>query len=260
MDYKGRTAVVTGASSGIGAAFARELAARGADLVLVARREQRLKELAAELERVHGVVAHVIPADLSTENVATKVRAATDALGLQVDVLVNNAGFGVYGTYESIDPIRDHQQAMVLVMAVVDLTHAYLPDMVSRGDGAIINVASGSSFQPMPYQAVYAASKAFQLSLNDALWAENRTRGVHVVACCPAATDTEFFEVIGNDDQVRFGAKRPPEDVVRATLRALDRGRASVSIGLRWKLMAALPRLLPRTTMANMVASMTRPR
>lgn len=259
MEYKGRTALVTGASAGIGAAFARELAARGADLILVARREQRLKELATELERLHGVVAHVVTADLSSENAATDVRAATDALGLRVDVLVNNAGFGAYGRYESIDPIRDHEQAMVLVMAVVDLTHAYLPDMVGRGDGAIINVASGASFQPMPYQAVYAAAKAFQLSLSDALWAENRTRGVHVVACCPAATDTEFFDVIGNDEQVRFGAKRPPQDVVRATLRALDQGRSSVSIGLRWKLMAQLPRLLPRAIMANMVGSMTRP-
>jgi hypothetical protein len=260
MKYTGRTALVTGASSGIGAAFARELAGRGCALVLVARREDRLKALAHELESAHPIKVYVVPADLSRPEAAAGVRAETDKLGLRVDMLVNNAGFATYGPFETIDPVRDHDQVMVNVAAVVALTHVYLPGMVERRDGAVINISSAGAFQPMPYQAVYAASKAFLQSFSEALWAENRHRGVRVVACCPAATDTEYFEVLGNEEEARFGAKRPPSGVVNAALHALERNRLSVIVGLPWKLTALAPRFLPRATVAKISERTTRPK
>jgi short-subunit dehydrogenase len=260
MKYAGRTALVTGASSGIGAAFARELAARSCTLVLVARREDRLEKLARELESAHQIKAYVVPADLSRPEAAAAVRAKTEELGLRVDMLVNNAGFGTYGPFETIDPIRDHDQVMVNVAAAVALTHVYLPDMVELRDGVVINISSAAAFQPMPYQAVYAASKAFLQSFSEALWAENRNRGVRVVACCPAATDTEYFDVLGNEEEALFGAKRPPSGGVDAALRALERNRPSVVVGLTWKLTALMPRLLPRATVAKVSERTTRPK
>jgi short-subunit dehydrogenase len=255
MEYRGRTAIVTGASSGIGAAFARELSARGCRVVLVARREQRLKQLASELGD-----AYVLPADLSQEGAAAAIRSETDALGLRVDILVNNAGFATYGSYEAIDPKRDHALVMVNAASVVDLTHAYLPDMVAAGSGAIINVSSAAAFQPMPYQATYAASKAFVQSLSEALWAENHARGVRVVAVCPSATDTEYFEALGGAEEAQIGPKRPPAGVVRDALRAVDRDRPHVVVGYPWKLTALIPRLLPRTAVARVGERLMRPR
>jgi short-subunit dehydrogenase len=260
MNYQGRTALVTGASSGIGASYARGLAARGCNLVLVARREQRLKELAHELEGAHGITAHVVPADLSSEDAAGNIRAATDKLGLRVDILVNNAGFGTYGPYETIDPKTDRQQVLVNIAAMVDLTHAYLPDMVKRADGSIINVSSIAALQPTPYVAVYGASKSFILSFSEALWAENRKRGVRVLACLPGATDTEYFDVIGNNDEVVFGSKVPPKVVVDKSLRALERRRPSKVVGLRYLFNALMPRLLPRADVLLIAERIARPK
>jgi uncharacterized protein len=212
--------------------------------------EERLRELTAELETAHAIRAYVVPADLSIENVAERIRRATDELALRIDVLVNNAGFGTFGCYETIDPARCPSSIF-----------AYLPSgMVRAADGVVINVASGASFQPMPYQAVYGAVKAFLLSFNDALWAENRSRGVRFVACCPADTETEYFDVLGNHREVMYGKPRPAEDVVKGTLRALDRGRPVESIGVRWKLTAALYRFLPRSATAKVSEVAGRPK
>jgi short-subunit dehydrogenase len=260
MDFKGRTALVTGASSGIGAAFARDLAARGCQVVLVARREQRLMELATEIENRYGRSTHVVVADLSQPTAPATVHAATEKLGLHIDILVNNAGFATYGPFDTIDPDRDHAMVMVNVAAVVDLTHHYLPGMLTKGVGAIINVSSAAAFQAMPYQAVYAASKAFVQSFSEALWAEYRTRGIRIVACCPSATDTEYFQVLGNDDEALMGPKRPPEGVVRDSLRALERNRPHVVIGYPWKLVALVPRAMPRATMARFSERIMRPK
>jgi short-subunit dehydrogenase len=259
VDYRGRTALITGASSGIGAAFAAELAARGCHVVLVARRETRLAELAAVLEREHGVRAHVVVADLSRPDAAETVHAATRDLGLHVDVLVNNAGFGSYGPFAGADAGRDQEMVMVDVAAPVALAHRFLPAMVARGDGVVVNVSSAAAFQALPYQTVYAASKAFVQSFSEGLWAENLGTGVRVVACAPAATDTEYFDVVGNDREARFGPKRPPSGVVTATLDALDRGAVHTVIGLRWKVTAVLPRLLPRAAMVRIGERTTRP-
>ena len=195
--YRDKTALVTGASTGIGAEFARALARRGADLILVARNEAKLRALDAELTEKHGIRARVIVQDLSEENAASKVYDAVETLGLRVDILINNAGFSTQGKLETVDAARDQAQAMLNVVAVVDLTHAFLPAMVARQSGAIINVASTAAFVPLPGQAVYGASKAFVLSFSEALWAENRARGVRVLALCPGATDTDFFEAMG---------------------------------------------------------------
>ena len=258
--HAGRTALITGASSGIGAAFVRGLAARGSNVVLVARREQRLTELAAEVEREHGVTAHVVVADLTDEGAFTAVHEATGRLGLRVDTLVNNAGFGAYGRFETVDAAREHDMIMVNVAAYVGLTRRYLPRMIAGRDGVVINVSSGAAFPPMPHQAVYAASKAFVQSFSEALWAENRKSGVRVVAAVPFATDTEYFDVVGNHKEAKFGKAVPPANVVDATVRALDRGRMYTVIGSSSKMMVNVPRLLPRTAYVNLVEGMTRPR
>ncbi len=201
--YRGKTALVTGASAGIGAEFARALAARGSDVILVARSQERLRALADELARDFGVRAEVIAADLTRADAARDLYAEAEVRGLTVDLLINNAGFGTHGPFETLAPARDHAEVMLNVAAVVDLTHLFLPAMLKRGDGAVINVASTASFQPVPYMAVYGATKAFVLSFSEALWAECRGRGVRVLALCPGTTATEFFDVVGTQDAGR---------------------------------------------------------
>src|SRR5712691_11554476 len=148
--YRGKTALITGASSGIGETFASTLAARGMNLILVARSEGKLRTLATQLASQHGIRAEVIAADLAQENAATAIQSEVEEKGLQVDMLINNAGFGTHGPFESLSPQRDHEEVMVNVTALVDLTHAFVPAMAARGDGAIINVASIAGFQPVP--------------------------------------------------------------------------------------------------------------
>ena len=250
------TALVTGASSGIGEAFARRLAAEGHDLVLVARNEDALTRLAGELERRHGVRALVAPADLSTPDGVAAVRRRTDDAGVAVDLLVNNAGFATHGALLDLDPVRDHQQVMVDVAAVVGLTHAYARDMAARGRGGIVNVASTAGFQPLPFMAVYGASKAFVLSFSEALRVELRGTGVAVVALCPGPTDTGFFAHVG--DEASVGARATPEAVVDAGLRALRTDAGTVVVGLRNRLLTALPRLLPRAVTATVAGRVLR--
>lgn len=193
----GGTAVVTGASSGIGAAIARELASRGHAVRLVARREQRLLSLAEELRAAHAVDVGVHACDLCdpAERERLEVELARD--GRFVEVLVNNAGFGSRGDFVSNAPGRMLEMVRINVEAVVDLTARFLPGMVRRGRGAIVNVASTAAFQPMPGAAVYAASKSFVLSFSEATRTELRGNGVTVTAVCPGPVKTEFTEVAG---------------------------------------------------------------
>jgi hypothetical protein len=193
--YQGKTALITGASAGIGVAFASELAARGMDIVLVARSEERLHALATAIMQQHGHRAEVIVADLSTEQGVALVIHEVERRGLTIDLLVNNAGFGTHGYFETIAPERDQELVMLNVAAVVALSHAFLPVMAARGDGAVINVASTGSFQPLQYMPTYGASKAFVLSFSVALAEEYRHRGVRILALCPGPTGTSFFEV-----------------------------------------------------------------
>lgn len=253
--YKGKTALITGASSGIGEAFARMLAARGMHVVLVARSEARLKALAAELAQQHGVRTSVIVADLSLPAATRHIYETVKQQGLIIDMLVNNAGFSTYGNFETISPALEQAEIAVNVASLVDLTHAFVPAMLERGDGAVINVASVGSFFSLAKQAVYASTKSFVLSFSEALYVEYRQRGVRVFALCPGAVDTGFNDVIKVDIAVKGDT---PERVVAAGLRAFERGRHYVIPGtLNYISAGIVPRLMPRGLFARLFASFT---
>ncbi len=259
FDYQGKTAVITGASTGIGATFARALAARGANLILVARSEDKLHTLAAELAAQQKILTYVIPTDLSQEGAALTLAQTIQQRGLQVDVLVNDAGFATHGHFETLSASRDHAEAMLNVVAVVDLTHALLPPMLERSEGVIINVASTAGFQPVPYMAVYGASKAFVLSFSEALWVEYRKRGIRVLALCPGTTDTPFFEVAGAEE-AKVGGMRTPEQVVATALRAVEKGRSSVVDGVANSLQTLSARFFPPQVVAQISGHFVQPR
>jgi hypothetical protein len=248
-------AVITGASSGFGAIFADHLAQRGHSLILAGRDETRLNAVAQRL----GNNAELIVGDLGTDD-------GVDALitrlnGRDIDVLVNNAGFGTYGPFTEIDEKRERELVAVNVDALVRLTHAVLPGMLARGRGGILNVASTIAFQPGPYQATYGASKSFVLSLSQALWAETRGSGVTVTALCPGATRTGFVDALGEDVSHTAIYRRlaDPEPVVQAGLRGLDRGRAVVVPGWRNRATSTFGRLTPGSLSARVTARMLRP-
>ncbi|MEU3555640.1 SDR family NAD(P)-dependent oxidoreductase [Streptomyces fragilis] len=251
-------ALVTGASSGLGAEFAAQLAACGHDLVLVARSEDKLTALAERLSAKHGITAHVLVQDLAEPGAARRVADRLALRGVEVDLLVNNAGFGTCGRFEDIPGERDHEQLMVNVVALVGLTHALLPGMLERGTGAVVNVASTAGFQPAPYFAVYGAAKAFVLNFGLALREECRGRGIRVLTLCPGPVDTAFFDVIGTRDAAVNGSMSTPEPVVRAALRALDRDRGYVTPGLGNALQAHLLPRRPRTLVAAVAERVTR--
>jgi uncharacterized protein len=252
------TALVTGASSGIGAEFAEQLARRGHDLVLVARSAGRLEALARRLREAYRVGVEVIVQDLSEPDAARRVTAELDARGRSVDLLVNNAGFGTCGRFEEIPSGREHDELMVNVVAPVGLTHQVLPGMLARGGGAVINVASTAGFQPSPYFAVYSASKAFVLNFSLALWSEYRGRGIRVLAVCPGPVETAFFDVIGTRKAAIGGRMATPQKVVRASLRALDRNRGYVVPGLSNFAGAHLAPRRPRRLVARIARLVTR--
>ncbi|MFI7009274.1 SDR family NAD(P)-dependent oxidoreductase [Streptomyces sp. NPDC050145] len=252
------TALVTGASSGLGAEFAVQLAAQGHDVVLVARSGDRLAALAERLTAEHGVHAHVVVQDLAAPDAARRVADQLAARGLSVDLLVNNAGFGTCGRFEEISGERDHDQLMVNVVALVDLTHALLPGMLERGRGAVLNVASNAAFQPSPYFAVYGAAKAFVLNFGLALRQEYRGRGIRVLTLCPGPVETAFFDAIGTRRAAVTGSMTTPAPVVRAALRALERDRGYVAPGLSNALGAHLTPRRPRTLVAAIAERITR--
>ncbi len=250
------TALITGASSGIGEQFARQLAARGHDLVLVARRADRLERLAAELP----TEAHAVPCDLATDAASLRDRVAE--LGVEVELLVNNAGFGTSGPFLDNDPNRDAEEVRVNCEAIVTLTHAFLPAMVERGRGGIINVASTAGMQPIPYESVYAATKAFAISFTDALHTELRGSGVRVLAVNPGPVPTEWQEVAGYEPG-RVGVvpgQISAEQVVREALAAYDRGRRSLIPGrtIRWFIRVTRPS--PRAIQLRITERLYRPR
>ncbi|MGW4329074.1 SDR family NAD(P)-dependent oxidoreductase [Nocardia sp. NPDC004573] len=245
-NWEGATAVVTGASSGIGAAFATALAERRSGLILVARREDRLRKLATDLERTFGIRARVVTADLSIPADVERLAGVLSAGANPIDLLVNNAGFATHGPLVDHDSARMREEIAVNITAVAELTRAVLPEMIRRGDGAVVNIASTAAFQPIPFMAVYGATKAFVLSFTEALWGELEGSGVTALAVCPGATDTEFFDVAGEAASV--GRRQTSEQVVATALRELDRHapRPSVVSGLANAVSARLPRYLPR--------------
>lgn len=251
------TALVTGASSGLGAEFARQLAARGHDVVLVARSKDRLDALAADLRQRHGVRADVFAHDLAQPGAPERVVADLSTVGIAVDLLVNNAGFGTAGRFEEIPAGRDTDQLMVNVVSVVALTRLLVPAMLARGGGGVINVGSTAGFQPSPYFAAYSAAKTFVLNFSLALREEYRGRGLRVLALCPGPTRTAFFDTVG--ERAAIGARMMPADaVVRAALRAFDRDRGYVVPGLGNSLGAHLSPRRPRRLVAAIAKRVTR--
>jgi short-subunit dehydrogenase len=235
-------ALVTGASAGIGAEFARELSRKGYEVVLVARRRERLEELAAELGN-----AHVVTCDLAGDAASLEERVA--ALGLQVDVLVNNAGFGTHGRFAEIDAAREAEEVRLNCEALVTLTHAFLPGMLERRRGGVITVASTAGMQPLPYEAVYSASKAFARAFSDALAAELRGSGVRVLCVNPGPVPTEWQEVAGYapDYLPPVPGKISAAQVARESLQAFERGRRTLIPGfvIRWYMRLNAPAPLP---------------
>jgi len=253
-------ALVTGASSGLGAIFADQLAKRGLSLVLAGRDNDRLTTVARRVaQTAPDVDVELIVGDLGTDAGIDALVADLD--GRVIDVLVNNAGFGSYGPFSELDTVREHELVAVNVDALVRLTHAVLPRMLARGRGGILNVASTIAFQPGTYQATYGASKAFVLSLSQALWAETRGSGVTVTALCPGPTRTGFVDALGSDVSHTAIYRRlaEPEPVVAAGLRALDRGHAVVVPGWRNRVMSTGGRLSPGWLSALLAARMLRP-
>jgi short-subunit dehydrogenase len=237
-----KVALITGASAGLGVEFARQLAKRGHPLMLAARRKDRLEALAAELGNARAVAI-----DLSKAGSAAKLVSAIEAAGEQVELLVNNAGFGLRGAFAELDPARQRQMIDLNVGALTDLCRAVVPGMIERRSGAILNVASTAAFQPGPKMAVYFATKAYVLSFTEALHEEVKAHGIKVTALCPGPTRTEFGEVAGfgkNNTFDRFAADA--EGVVRAGLKGLDKNRAVVVPGLLNKVVAASTRFTPR--------------
>jgi short-subunit dehydrogenase len=255
---RGKTVVITGGSTGIGAAFARRLAQEGARLVLVARSKSKLEALAKELRAAHGVEVEVVSEDLARVGAAGRVHEAVRTLGWAPDVLVNNAGFATYGAFETQSMAQLREEIDLNVVSLVELTHVFLPDLLER-KGGVVNVASTAAFQPVPYMAVYAATKAFVLSFSEALWAENRARGLKVLALCPGATDTPFFERVGSEE-ASLGKRATPESVVEAALKAYALNRSHVIAGLGNYWTAQANRFVSRELSARLTGNLMQPR
>jgi len=259
-DLSSQTVVITGASSGIGASLARALAARGSSLVLVARRRDRLEQLAAELEETYGTVVRAAPLDLSSTSAAVELKTSLADAGVTVTSLVNNAGFGTFGAFLDEDPERLAEEIAVDVSAPVRLSHAFLPDIVGAR-GFLINVASMAAYAPTPRMAVYGASKAFVLSFTESLWAELRGTGVTVFALSPGATSTEFNAVVGTDDATAGARMRTPDDVAATAMTHLDRRDPGPGVidGIGNRLSAGAARLTSRRATASLMRWVTDP-
>lgn len=252
-------ALVTGASSGIGAAFARSLAERGHDLIVVARRQERLDALARELGARHGVSVRPVLADLTADVGLERCRRAADEAD-DLDTAVLNAGFGSKGPAWELDREVEVQMVRLNCVAVTDLAFHLVPSMVARGRGDLVVVSSASANTPLPFMATYAATKAFEAHLVDALAAELAGTGVRATVVLPGPTRTEFRVAGDSSGPPRGIRKDDPEDVVRAAWEALDRGRPRASVGRLARLGAVGSRVLPRRVVTRLVARWGRPR
>jgi len=257
-EWKGKWALVTGASAGIGRALAETLASGGTNLVLTARREDRLKALAQELSGIHRIQVEVFSADLTQPSAPQAVFQFTQQKRLEIELLVNNAGFGQYGELHATDTTRLLQMVQVNCGAVLHLTRLYLPDMVARRRGDILIVASTASFQAVPYISTYAATKVFDLFLAEGLAEEVRPHGVRVCALCPGTTTSEFHELAGHPAHAK-GREQSAETVARNGLEALAAGKSYVISGFGNYLGAHGQRLVPRRFVTRVAAKLFRP-
>jgi len=253
------TTLITGASAGIGAAFARKLAARGRNVLLVARSEDKLVALCNELGRLTSIRAQYLALDLQQPDAGVQLFEETKKRELEIDMLINNAGFGSMGDFARLDLDRELEMIQLNVRALVDLTHRFVGPMRERKRGTIINVASTASFQAVPYMATYAATKAFVLSFSEAIAEENRSHGIHVMALCPGVTETNFFEA-SKIDRPPMRTIQTAEEVVDAALRAMDRQKTVAISGWTNWLVVEAERFVPRSTVRKVAAKALRSR
>ena len=247
MDLRGRTALVTGASSGIGVCFAKQLAAMGASLVLTARRKDRLDALAEELRAAHGVDVTTVALDLGSSDAPRALFDATEGAGKAIDVLVNNAGFGTQARFDAMAWPRAAEQLQLNVVSLTELTHRFVAPMLARGRGHVLNVASIGAYVAVPGYATYAAGKAYVLSFTEAIAAELSGTGVRACCLCPGGTRTEFFEAAGQKPSWLVEASlMSAERCAKIGLRALFGGRRNIIAGLSNTLMCWSLRLVPR--------------
>jgi short-subunit dehydrogenase len=258
-NWRGKWALVTGASAGIGRALAVELAAGGAQLILTARRRDRLEELARELASKNNIRAEICVADLAKPSGPEEIFAFTKAKGIDVELLVNNAGFGAYGEFARTELKRSLEMVQVNIAAVVHLTHLYLQPMIARKHGDILIVSSIAAFQAVPYFAVYAGTKSFELLFAEALAEEVRPIGIRVCALCPGTTTSEFHKVANNPNPERRHMETA-EKVARTGLRALARGRSCIISGTTNFLGANVQRFFRRRAVTRIVAKLYRPK
>ncbi len=231
--YADRWALVTGASSGIGAEFAEALAARGMHLVLTARREEKLHQLAEELHTKHGTRCEIVICDLTLPEQIEFLADEIKNKQIDIELLVNNAGFAVVGEFEKTDPQQIQKMIQLNIAALTNLTYRFLPEMLKRQHGAIINISSVAAFQPVAYMGAYAASKSYVLHFSESLWAEVRDQGVTVIALCPGVTRTSFFDVAGVPGWLKKQRSQSPEQVVKSALSALEKRKQYAVSG--WK-------------------------
>jgi len=257
-NWRDKWALVTGASAGIGVALAEELASGGTKLVLTARRKDRLEELARRLTATYKINTEVFPADLADAHAPERIFAFTKEKGIEIDLLINNAGFGQYGEFHSVEKQRLLDMVQVNCSAVVHLTSLYLPEMVARRRGDVLILASTASFQAVPYISTYAATKAFDLLFAEGLAEEMKPYGVRVCALCPGSTESEFNAVAG---QPKLRSNRETaEKVAHTGLKALVAGKSYVISGLGNYLGAHGERLVPRRFVTKVAAGMFKPK
>ncbi len=249
MEFRNRTALITGASGGIGEEFAHQLAGLGANLILVARRADKLADLRTTLlTRTPGIEIDVLTADLSLPGSGAQLATQIGDLGRQVDILINNAGVGSHGDFVDLDPEALAAQIQLNCGSLVDLTARFLPAMVKARKGLVINVASTAAFQPTPTMAVYGATKAFVRSFTESLWQETQGTGVRVLTLCPGATETEFFARTGKQFMTR--GRQTSRQVVDTALAFVDKSGPTVVSGLLNTVLATSTRLLPSRVLA----------
>jgi uncharacterized protein len=260
-EWRGKWALVTGASAGIGKALAEELAAGGTHLLLTARRKERLEELAGSLSGRHKIKTDVFVADLAEPGEPDRIFAFTKAKGIEVELLINNAGFGVYGEFPKAETHRLLEMVQVNCSAVVHLTRLYLPEMLARQRGDVLILSSTAAFQSVPYISTYAATKAFDLLFAEGLAEEMEPYGIRVCALCPGSTESEFHEVAGQTHLAPAARKKETaEKVARVGLRALAAGKSYVISGMGNYWGAHAQRLVPRRFVTRTVARMFRPK
>lgn len=257
-EWQGKWALVTGASAGIGTALAEELARGGTNLVLTARRKDRLEALAQRLASTHKIQTHVFAADLAEPSAPEKIFALTEEKRVAIDLLVNNAGFGKYGEFPSVEKSRLLEMVQVNCAAVVHLTHLYVQGMVARRSGDILILASTAAFQAVPFISTYAATKAFDLLFAEGLAEEVKPYGIRVCALCPGSTASEFHTVAGQEKFI--SRAETAQKVARTGLAALAAGKSYVISGLGNYLGAHGERLVPRRFVTRTAARMFKPR